>query len=232
MTFKVSSNADQVVRGIRNTVKQLQFALTVALTKTAYAGKDDVRDEMVAVFDRPKSYTLGSIGVTPATKAQLSAAVFIKDGPIKKYALMVQNDGGARHNKGFEKALRSMGALSGGMYVAPAAGAQMDAYGGVSRAQISRIMTDINAQGSDFVGVKRKSRRNATVYFALPRGRGRLKAGIYMRKGKTLIPVFHYVSRPTYKVKFDFNKVMEQSVKRNFPVIYVQQVANAIATSR
>lgn len=35
MNFKVSSNAVDVVRGIRNTVKQLQFALAVALTKTA-----------------------------------------------------------------------------------------------------------------------------------------------------------------------------------------------------
>ena len=35
MNFKVSSNAVDVVRGIRNTVKQLQFALAMALAKTA-----------------------------------------------------------------------------------------------------------------------------------------------------------------------------------------------------
>ena len=230
--MKVSSNADRVVRGIRNTVKQLRFAMAVALTKTAYKGKDDVRDEMARVFDRPKSFTLNSIGVTSATKGSLTAAVFIKDGPIKKYALMIQSEGGARHNKGFEKALRSMGVLAGGQFVAPAAGAQLDAYGGVSRGQITRIMSDVSKQGSAFVETKRKQRRSTAAYFALPHGRGKLKPGIYMRKDDSILPVFHFVGRPTYKAVFNFNQVMEESVTKNFPAIYDQQVANALASAR
>lgn len=229
MSFKVSSNVSVVLSEMNNIVKQLHFALAAALTKTAAQGSEDVRGEMEADFDRPKSYTLNSVSATRATKAQLSASVFIKDGPVKTYALGVQSDGGARRTKGFEKALRSMGALSSSMFVAPAAGAALDKYGGVVLSQIKEIISDIGMQVDGFVGARgrKAGRKKGRVYFAVPQTRGKLKAGIYLRKGVYIMPIFHYISRPNYKIKFSFSKVMEQSAAKNFPINYEQAIVDA-----
>lgn len=78
--------------------KQLPFAIAQALTWTA---KDVAKDEAKATavhFDMPTPFTRKAFAITPATKRNLVAYVFIKDHQWKY--LKYQVDGGVRSPKG------------------------------------------------------------------------------------------------------------------------------------
>ncbi|WP_246797466.1 hypothetical protein [Burkholderia perseverans] len=63
--------------------RQLPFAASVALNKTANVAKQALADEMCDVFDRPTPYTLRSLRVRRATKRQLVARVGFIDESFK-----------------------------------------------------------------------------------------------------------------------------------------------------
>lgn len=77
--IKVKVDFSAAFRQIENIKKQVQYATAVALTDTA---KDVRLAEMAAMpqqIDRPSPFTLRGIGYRPATKANLTAEVFIRD---------------------------------------------------------------------------------------------------------------------------------------------------------
>lgn len=242
MTFKVSSNAIDVVRGIHNTVKQLQFALMHTINTVAYKGRDDVKDEMRVVFDRPTNWVLNSIQVKPASIAKLEATVKAKDDWGGENILMPQVDGGNRRNKGFEKALRSAGLMASDQFVVPAAGAKLDNYGNMSKGQVVQVMSQLQLQrgggyesrASNSAASKRSRRRQGVAYFAITKQRGKLKPGIYLRrdfaKGSAVKPVYMFVRRPSYKKRLRFNEVLEQSVEKNFKATYDKMVKQYVNT--
>ena len=79
--------------------RQMAFATAKALTATAIACKSAVTAAMPEEFDRPTPVTQRAIGTTSATKATLTATVFVKD--VQAGYLRVQATGGpqVRHGK-------------------------------------------------------------------------------------------------------------------------------------
>ena len=129
--------------------KQLPFAYSLAVNRTAKLVKQAEIDKMRAVFDRPTPYTLNSLYVKPGTKANPSAYVWLKydtfkGTPAEKY-LLPQIDGGSRSHKRFERALQGVGAMPTGYYCIPGKFAQMDNYGNWSRGQIIKILSYFRA---------------------------------------------------------------------------------------
>ena len=59
--------------------RQLPFATSLALTRTALMVKAAEVEEMKRVFDAPTRFTLNSLFVRPAKKSRLEAVVWVKD---------------------------------------------------------------------------------------------------------------------------------------------------------
>src|SRR5690606_27648319 len=82
--------------------------------------------------------------MTPATKAQLVAAVGIRDaaaGRSPAHFLRDHVTGGSRGNKPLELAMQRMGALPPGWLVVPSSnGVKLDAFGNVPKATVARIL--------------------------------------------------------------------------------------------
>lgn len=59
--------------------RQVPFAMAQTVTGVARAVATAERDNFAKTFDRPSPFTMNGIGVIPATKASLTAVVFVKD---------------------------------------------------------------------------------------------------------------------------------------------------------
>ena len=216
--------------------KQLSYAIVVALTRTANQAKTAVRAEMVRVFDRPTPYTLNSLMVTPATKGKLSAELGFKmfgGTPPLKF-LGPEIFGGARNIKRFERAI---GARAGFVSaLAPAAGAKIDKYGNVSTGQIGQILSQLRARSDPQMNETAQSRgkkgAGAARYFALGSAHGGLKPGVYMRKGRKIIPVFHVIAAPSYRPRLKFYDVAIGRMVEAFPQEFARAFDGAMASAK
>lgn len=169
-------------------------ACAIALNKVGKIVKEAEVNAMKSVFDRPVSYTLNSLQVTPATKDNLQATIWFKEpARMRQHYLVPQVVGGQRKLKGFERGI-ALGEL------VPAKGARLDQYGNVSVGQLLQITSVLGlaekraaamAQGdfSDWSGVNRNktsrsAKRNTKErdYVIIDRRqRGNLPLGVYQR---------------------------------------------------
>jgi hypothetical protein len=92
-------------RDVRNFLqgvqKQKDYALAVALTETAKDVRLAEMAEMPKQIDRPSPFTLRGIGYTPATKASLTATVFIRDVQATYLAKLIKGGPEAPRRKAF-----------------------------------------------------------------------------------------------------------------------------------
>src|ERR1035441_633525 len=92
--FEITTTIDvsRALNLCETVLRQLPFATAKALTRTAQLIKAAEVDEMRRVFDRPTPWTLNSVFITPATKDNLIARVWLKQDaakgtPAAKYLL-------------------------------------------------------------------------------------------------------------------------------------------------
>lgn len=135
--------------------KQVRFAASKALTKTAHAVRSDTVKELQAKLDRPTPYTTRqAIQVVAATKQTLTATVGLGvkyDAPSKgtPYARAIGHlfTGGTRTWKKMERAFQRIGALPSGMMMAPGGACPLDTYGNPPRGLIVQLISYFNAFG-------------------------------------------------------------------------------------
>jgi len=131
--------------------RQMPFAVSLALNRTAQTIARLERAEMRRRFDRPTPYTLNALRVVPAKKTSLTARVWFKDfagkGTVAEDYLLPQVEGGTRSQKRFERALRRIGIMTENEFAVPGAGAKLDAYGNMGRGQIVQILAYLQAFG-------------------------------------------------------------------------------------
>lgn len=217
--------------------RQAAFAQVVALTRTALDAQAAERETIRSVFDRPTPYTLNSVFVKPATKAQPEAQFGLKDefgfpseSQITANRYLGPNiDGGSRSIKRFEKRLQLDGAMPRGWFAVPGKFARLDQYGNISRGQITQILSQLTlTKVSGYTAnISPRSRKGAIKraggeFVALPQGRGKLLPGIYQvtqfATGRSVPrPVVIFVSRVQYSPRFDFHGVGEQAVETFYP---------------
>lgn len=174
LSFVVKDDIERVVRQVASRVeRQVPFATAKALTRTAQSVRDEERAHMASVFDRPTPWTLNSLFVRSATKANLQAEVSFKEpgskGTDPSRVLRHHIRGGSREWKRFELALKRIGVLLPTWAAVPGEGAKMDAFGNMSRGQIVQLLSYLQAFG------EQGYRANITE-----RGRSRLA-----RRGRT-----------------------------------------------
>lgn len=211
-----------VMKALRNlSERDAPFVTAYALTKTAQDIKAEEIDTMKTVFDRPTRFTLNALYVKPATKTDLVAEVYFKDGfgsvPAWRY-LGPQVAGGARVHKSHELRLIRAGLMQPGEYVLPGAGIKLDAFGNISGGTITRILSQLGAaeqQAGYQANQTAKSRarakkKNVGRYFVLRPGAGgradrNVAPGVYFRAGaREIVPVMMFVKAPRYQKRFPF----------------------------
>lgn len=235
MKFSLESQIDRIVPVLASLGRQIPFALSLAVNRTAQTVKQEIRQEMERVFDRPTPYTLSSLQMTPATRTHLTATVWVKDG-AEKY-LLPQVIGGGRRQKRSEQWLGSYwvpGAHLGG---GPNVGNLLDRYGNVRPGMITEILAytgthpDLYARVSD-QSLKRNKRWRRYQYFIEWKD-GR-PVGVMMRRGERsdVRTVLFFIGQPHYKPRFDFYGVGQRVVKRDGVKNLAEAVKQTIDTTR
>ncbi|UCV29382.1 hypothetical protein [Ferribacterium limneticum] len=229
-TFKVRGLAS-VLGALNNLEKQSRFGIARAITKTAKATEDALKREMRSKTDRPTPYFLRSTFVQPATRDKLRARVGIKDQAFSKNRLSSAQmfghhfEGGGRATKVLEQYLRRAGLLGFGEFVAPGAGARLDAYGNMSRGQVQQILSQlrIGPDRAAFKSNSRRSKRNAQragrIFWARGNARdGHLKRGAYIDMGPPvgLRPLLVVIRSPSYKRRFDLPQLAATTIAKTW----------------
>lgn len=238
IVFDVRTNIDEMAKNMGMLEKDIPFMAAYALTKTAQDIQAAEVAEMQSVFDRPTRFTLNSLYVKPATKEDLSAAVFPKAGfgsiPAWRF-LGPQIQGGPRQKKAHERALERAGILQANEYAVPGAGVKLDAHGNIPGPTIVRILSQVGAAErgvgylANMTGRSRKRAvRRAGGQFFVMRERG-VPPGIYQRvsqgspmKGgvgptrNRVLPILLFVSAPNYQQRFRFYDIANEKFAENF----------------
>ncbi|NJD24073.1 MAG: hypothetical protein FIB06_01570 [Betaproteobacteria bacterium] len=241
---------DAMMARLQGKQKQINFAASQALNKTAREIEKAQRDKIGGTFDRPKPATAKATYVVRSTKTNLEARIGIKNRtagiPAAEYLAPNIGKSGSRPRsyKRSEMMLRSAGILPAGMYTVPGKEAKLDAFGNMSRGQIVQILgyfrtfgtTRLNSARMNMSDKRRQgmAKRNAD-YFIVPISDRKLKLypGIWQRtSSNTLAPVLMFVSRPVYKAIYDFEGTAERLANKIFYQEFKASLSYALSTAR
>lgn len=239
--------------------KQMPFALAKALTKTAQEVQEAEIKVMQSTLDRPTPYTLKSLYVKPATKTDLSSMVYFKDkssagkgNPAANY-IMPQVQGGQRNLKRFESALRRIGVLPNGMYIAPGSACPLDGYGNIPAGFIVQILSYMRAFGEQGykanITDKRKkalakgSKRGQGFEYFVSKGKGEwfgkeqhVPPGIWKRigfsQGSAIKPIMMFVKEPSYSKRFPFYETAQKVIDKNLMDNFYKAFDEAVRTAK
>lgn len=236
ISIKVDTSGLDALRArLSGMSKQVNYAASRAINSVAFKVMKE-ESAGTSAFDRPKPATRGAFRVEKSTKQNLIAIIAVKSRdqgglPANEY-LHPSIKGGRRGFKRSEIMLRAAGILPPGMFTAPGTGARMDAYGNMSRGQIAQILayfrtyglTTLNSPRMNMQDKKRAAMKSS--YFIIP-GRG-----IWQRNGKTITPILIFISKADYKIIFDFEKIAEHVIEREWEREFNAALEDAIRTAR
>ena len=238
LAIKLRTNLDQFRRGLSDAHrKQVPFAVAGALNAIATGAQADIQASMKKTFDRPTPWTLRATYVKKASKTQLTAWVGIREfapkgTPAWKY-LGPQVDGGPRRQKAFERRLQLTNRAAA--FAIPAPGAELDAFGNMSRGQIVKILAGVGALQDVAPAGKGKRRRGPRPSFEIRRGKNGKARAVYEvpsggGKGK---PVLWLTDRaPTYNARWDVKGVVLASIAHHRKDAFARAWSHALATAK
>lgn len=196
MQIKVSHDFDKLKYQMGAMAKQVPFAAALALTKTAVDARAELVRVLPSIIDRPVPYTLNSMYVKKATRNRLEAEVGFKDNyssdsaAESKHYLMALINGGPRRTKRFEGRLIMTGKLSRGEHLVPTKFADIDAFGNVSRGQITKILSQLKTavvlgDNSNASNSKRSQAKRAVEEYFWSGGPGTTRTYVRVSRDKS-----------------------------------------------
>lgn len=231
---------------------QVPFAMALAINDTAFQVRDQWSRAMPLVFDRPTPLTRNAVLYRKATKAKPAADIFLRDEAFKgtppaKY-LRAEVEGGPRRQKRSEKWLQARGLMPAGSFAVPGSAAKLDQYGNIRGGDLSKLLSflgahpDALARSTDTSRYRRikgeiKRQGFTTDVFALKKARGKLQPGIYQRVdlgrlGSAIRPILRFVSRVTYRKRYDIFGIAKKAFDDRFPQNFKAALERAMATAR
>jgi len=252
MKLSLDHNTQAVQAALNKAASQVPYALSVALNKTAAEARTMVQAEMKSVFDRPTPWVLNSLRIKYAKKSHLVAELAFKDkNSVESSRSMVEPhvDGGGRRFKTMETRLLRRGLLPKGWNVVPGAAASLDAYGNMSRGQISQLLNVLGTyteSGYNKANDKTRARLAAGnakrnqygfEYFVNPvGGKSRhLQPGVYKRFktpfGSSLKPILIFIRPARYQKRLDFFGLVERKVNERLAPNFDEAFKVAVATA-
>ena len=215
----------------------------LALTRTAYSVRDELKSSMASVFDRPTRYTLNSLKVTPANRQTLQANVWFRTPQqfVSQHYIEPQVYGGSRIHKRFERRLHDVGILPPGWYAVPGPSARLNRYGNMSQGQIVQILSALRAftesgytaNRSRTAGTRRRS--NIDYVAITPGGQGQsryVQPGIWIRNGPHFNKVLSFVRSVSYRKRFRFFEIGREVADRELPRQFSRALEDALRTAR
>lgn len=214
--------------------KQAQFATAVALTKTAHAVRVDLEAATAKFIDRPAPRTRKSFGVNRATKANLVSEVFIKDHLAKGTSpatYLTIAKGGKRGAKRSEKALRANGLITHNQFLVPAS-IRLNKFGNVTQGTMNKILSGVKGQRD-----AQQNSRTSNYFIVNPRrqenSRRDISPGIYQRKNKRIVKLFHLVNgAPSYRKEFNFHSLARKYAAKHIGKEFKKALAYAASTAK
>ena len=256
--FIARMDASQVLEAAKDLVKdakQRRFATALALNKSVQWSETAVRKAMRGAFQQPTRYFLQSLRIKRADvrAMKLQAELVFKDRGLddSSEAMMVPHvEGGRRKWKPMEDRLQRAGILPAGWYVVPGQAADIDANGNMSRGQISQILNVLgtyreagynkaNAKTAERLakGNAKKGVYGFAYFVNRPQGGNpNIPPGVYKRIktafGSSLKPVLIFVTRVTYKKRFDFYGIAQREFDARYPGEFDRAYEYALRTAR
>ncbi len=240
MEVKINiTGLDQVRKAMAELPKKARFATVAAMNTSLEWAETAVRKEMRNVFDRPTPWVLKSLRRKYAKPSNMVAELAFKDIDLETNArtmVFPHVDGGQRHFKAMEARLMRIGLMPAGYNAVPGGAAKLDAYGNMSRGQISQLLNVLGAytesgfNKANINTVKRLSRGNQKkgvygfVYWVNKVGDQKakhLQPGVYQRVttafGSSLKPILIFVKQAKYKRRLDFYGITQREINKRFP---------------
>ena len=116
--------------------------------------------------------------------------------------------------KGAELKTASIAPALAGYKLVPTRAAKRDGYGNVA----SSVWKSLS-QGND------------SWFGGVPKG-GNRPLGVWLRRGKTLVPLMIAKSTVAYQPGFPMEKIADQTLRRNWPTYLNSSLTKALATAR
>jgi hypothetical protein len=239
--------------------KQVPFALSRALNKTAEDMKAEMVREMPSRMDRPTPFTMNALYIRYANKGRLAAEIGYKDksqagkgNPAANW-MQPQVEGGPRNIKRFERALQMRNILPRGMYIAPGEACPLDAYGNIPGSFIVQILSYFRAFGEQGYRANITDKRKASLkrgskksgfgfeYFVAKPNEGwstsqHLPPGIWKRVqfagGSAIKPIMMFVKTPSYQKRFPFYGIATKVIDNKLMQHFDAEMREAIRTAK
>jgi hypothetical protein len=219
ITLDIRSELPKAIVWTDTMTKQLPFAISQALNRTAFDARTALGGATRQYFDRPTTFIQNGFRVEKSSKRSLVAMVFPE---AKRVPYLLRNiTGGRRGTKPFEAKYlgEAAGSLPEGSKLIPAV-VRRNAQGNVSLAALRRITGQIGGTGFN------------SVFVGTPKG-GARPPGVYQRGSKNrLIPLFVAVPSATYKPIFPMGQIGQKVVQRRFGDYLRSSLERAVASAR
>jgi hypothetical protein len=209
----VIKGLDKVLRQLDNVAKQAEYAMAVALTKTAQAAKDEMPRQLERDIDRPTPFTKGSFYIRPARKGQLEAIIGIR--PKAAEYLRDNIFGGERDVKKLPRQIA------------------LNAYGNIPKGVIRQLVA--RAQAGKRLTKRQVERSGLSaddgLFYGAPRGGG--PVGLWKRDGNRIVPVVIFPEvQGRYRPRFKFLETAQRVHRERFAKEFAAQFDKAMRTAK
>ena len=229
----IKSELPTAIKWTNEHTKQLPFSIAQAMTASAKglaaipgskqkSALNALAGSSKRFLDRPKPQTSTGFFATTANKRTLQVLITPKDKPWDRNRYLSGNIlGGQREVKRYEVgfAKKSNGQIPVGTRFVPTGAVKPDRFGNVSRANLRKILENVNTQGKD------------SIMIGTPRGDARA-AGVYRRQANgKLRPLFLVDNSLDYTARFPAARVIQDKFKSTFGIYLRDRLARNVAAN-
>lgn len=239
--FEAYLDGEGVLKGLQKLAKQLPYAESVALNRTANTVRDALKVEIKKDFDRPTNRTINATWVQYSSKEQSERHVLIglsdkktgKNTVTPAQYLAPQIEGGKRNQKRSERAVTDYTAFpamggKGKKFMVPAKVAKLDAYGNMPGSQWTKILSEIKGLSEvGFQGNRTRGSKTKRGGFFI----SKTKPLILQKQGDRAVPILVGVSSVTYKPRLPWYEVIEKVWNANIEKEAVKAIGEAVASA-
>jgi len=214
----ITKGIDTVIKEIKKEQKQITFASAVALTKTAQLSVAELKKRAIKDLDNPTPFTLKGFRFTSATKRNLEARVYI--APIQAAYMQWQVYGGVRPKRAKKGELIPIN-IPLNKY-----GNVVGRRGGKINKLLARKDTFIDTINGVYGIWQRLYTSKAGRISAAGNSEKRNEASKKLKLLALLKPTVQY------KPKFNFDKIVNGTLEKEFEKEFDKALSNARATAR
>lgn len=208
---------------LQNLAVNLPRIMANSINDTVIGARVAVQKEIEDSFDRPTPFIKRGVMFEKATPAKLSGSVYLtgsEQGSKIASILRPHISGGIRNIKASERRLRRFGFMGDDQYLVPGPGAPLDRYGNISGANMTRILSQIQAfseagytANAKIRGMTWKRYKQLGSLYVITR------VGVfsYQGKGRQGVPILFFARQPQYgSGRFLFHETIIKYVKENW----------------